>query len=189
MESMLSRKPEYFDKAAPMGFKNVVASIPPKLYRQERDWTCSIACLRSVFSKFGEPISENEIIDKYSLVPGPQYSADLIGSGLLDAYVYETTDKEGDTASELNRVYSLLSEGATVMVETCKSFDHWLVMLAYFPNECNYTEDHDILFWDPYYNETLLMRASEFCDEWLSGYWSKNGVVHDFIAIKGVKNT
>lgn len=184
---MIQRLSEHFEKALPTGFVNAVSAIPPKLYKQERDWTCSVACLRSIASKYKDLGSEDEIVSKYGMDHGPYYAHELISCGLLDEFDYETTSVKPNPFNDLQRVYKLLAGGATVMVETCKSFDHWLVLLAYFPNGCEFTEDHSVLMWDPYYNETLLMRASEFCDEWLSGEWASNNILCDFLAIKGLK--
>lgn len=185
---MLPRKYEHFEQASPIGLDNAVASVPPKMFRQERDWTCSIACLRTIASKFKDVEGEDEIVRKYGLNPGPHYTDDLVKCGILDEFDFEVSSTvPPNVAEELKRVYHLLETGATVMVETCRSFDHWLVLLAYFPGGHEYTEDQYVLMWDPYYAETFLMRVSEFCDEWLSGYWESNGVACDFIAIKGMR--
>lgn len=184
---MLDRIYEYFSDAKVTGFKEVASSIPPMLYRQERDWTCSIACLRSIASKFTTMEDESKIIEQYELKPGPHYARDIESKGLLKHFDYEINIEAPDVWRDLHRLYKLLKDGATIMVETCRSFDHWLVLLAYFTNGAEYTEDQSILMWDPYYNEPILMRASEFCDIWLSGNWEKNKIICDFIAIKGLK--
>lgn len=183
---MLARASEHFAAPTPNGLIKVVSAVPPRLYRQERDWTCSVACLRSITSKWVNIGSEDEVVTKYHMEHGPHYAHDLIECGALNGFDYVTSSINPNPDEELNRLHSLLDEGATIMVETCRSFDHWLVLLAYFPNECEYAEDQHVLFWDPYYGETLLMRASEFCDEWISGEWATNNIICDFIAIKGI---
>ena len=67
---MIQRKSEHFGKALPIGFVDVVSVIPPRLYKQERDWTCSVACLRSIASKYKDLGSEDEIVSKYKMDHG-----------------------------------------------------------------------------------------------------------------------
>ena len=64
-------------------FKNVAVCSISKVFKQERDWTCSIACIRTLISsKYN--ISENVFIQKYNLSTGPYYSKDIKRIGSLD---------------------------------------------------------------------------------------------------------
>ena len=55
-----------------------ISNVPKIFYPQERDQTCSIACIRTILSGLIDDIpSENDIINKNNMQPGPYYSKDI----------------------------------------------------------------------------------------------------------------
>ena len=46
----MKRMKEYFTYEEPSAFVSV-SNTPPRLFRQERDWTCSVACIRTLLSR------------------------------------------------------------------------------------------------------------------------------------------
>ena len=79
----MKRMKEYFTYEEPSAFVSV-SNTPPRLFRQERDWTCSVACIRTLLSgRTAEVPSENEFIEKFGLVPGPHYTDEFLAKGML----------------------------------------------------------------------------------------------------------
>lgn len=78
----MKRMKEYFTYEEPSAFVSV-SNTPPRLFRQERDWTCSVACIRTLLSgRTAEVPSENEFIEKFGLVPGPHYTDEFLAKGM-----------------------------------------------------------------------------------------------------------
>lgn len=179
----MKRKPEFFGATPKKGYTETAVMTPTKLYQQERDWTCSIACLRSITSSIKNLGTEDHIIKTYGLCPGPYYSKDIKQLGILKDYIVEfgcDTEKNYD----LDKLYRLLKNDYYVMVECMLNYDHWLVLMSYFPNNSKDIAEHRLLLYDPYFNEIKLMRAEEFCAMWISGEHMKNNVTLDYIAVK-----
>ena len=83
----MERKSEFFE-AAPWRQLFSVSKVPPVLYPQEADWTCSVACVRTILSGIlggpqGVP-GEAEIVARFGLKPGPHFSAEIRDLGLLE---------------------------------------------------------------------------------------------------------
>lgn len=175
---------EYFQNDYIISKKETAIMTPKILYRQERDWTCSIACLRSITSSIRDVGSEESIIMTHSLIPGPKYSRDLKAMHILDEFdvIYGCDITEKKYAYEL--LYDLLKQDYFVMVESMINYDHWLVLCAYFINGEDTPDKQTILLYDPYYNEMKLYRAEEFGAMWISGNHGSNGVMLDFVAVK-----
>lgn len=175
------RKKEYFIKEIENANRKNASSVPSTLYRQERDWTCSIACLRTITSSITNIGSEDDIISKLCLKPGPYYSRDIKHWGILDNlrtyYGCDYTDLK-----PVGDLTNLMLDGYFVMVECMVNYDHWLVLLNYLKVSDNPEEDM-ITLYDPYYNEVKLMRADEFNGMWCSGEHENNRVLCDFIAV------
>lgn len=56
-------------------------------FRQERDWTCSIACIRTLLSSFLDVVpSEDFFVIKYGLSPSVYYSKDIKKLDILSEY-------------------------------------------------------------------------------------------------------
>lgn len=175
---------EYFPNIPIVTKKETAVMIPKALHRQERDWTCAIACLRSIVSSIKNIGTEEEIILKYNLSPGPLYSKNLKELHILDELdvIYGCDIVEKTYAYEY--LYDLLKQDYFVMVESMINYDHWLVLCAYFINGEDTPDKQTVLLYDPYYNEMKLYRAEEFGAMWISGNYGVNGVTLDFIAIK-----
>lgn len=164
-------------------YEETAIMIPKRLFPQERDWTCSIACLRSITSSLKNIGTECFIVENYNLKPGPHYSKDIKELNILKDFSVEFgCDLRKDY--ELDKLYSLLKDNYFVMVESIINYDHWLVLLSYFPNNSSNISDHQVLLYDPYFNEIKIYRAEEFGSMWISGEHYKNNIIKDFIAVK-----
>ena len=121
---MTKRMSEYFQ---PNGEYRefCVGRTPKKLYKQERDWTCAIACIRTMLSAFNEEKDEAWYVDTYQMVPGPHFSKDIKRLGILDNYdvVYGCDEEDRD----LNKVLAYSEAGYYVMLESMYNFSHWMV--------------------------------------------------------------
>lgn len=161
-------------------FNNKNAS-PKRCFSQDYDWTCSIACFRSITSHLSLIKNDKEIIDKFSLKAGPNYSKDIKKWNLLSAdNVIYGCDIAEKTPQYL---YDLLDE-YYVMVECMINYDHWLVVLGYYTNGYKEIDKHQISLYDPFYNNVRVMNAEEFFGMWCSGKHESNGIICDFIAVK-----
>jgi len=163
-----------------------VSFTPPKLYPQERDWTCAVACIRTILSAFGNDVSEDELINKYSMTPGPYFSKDIKKLGLLENLdVIYGCDLD---AAKLDTVIDYMKDGYYIMVESMINFAHWHVVLGYYTiSDFTDVEKFKFLMYDPYYNELKLVNVDEFDGMWLDGNHAKNGIEKDFIAIRKSK--
>lgn len=160
-----------------------ISNVPPKLYRQERDWSCSIACLRSLLSARGTELTEEKLIGMYGMTPGPHYSKDMKGVPLPgDPEVIWGCDEPDIT---IRRLFEYMSEGYYIMAETMYNYAHWYVLLGYnvLDGESN-PERHYITAYDPYYNEIRVLNADEFDSMWLDGDHAVNGIKRDFVALR-----
>ena len=177
---------EYFGENDSLEFTAPVMTKVKNLFRQERDWTCSIACLRSILSSKDIYVSEDDIIDSEKLQPGPHYSKEIKDWGILKSVDFKCGAIDQFTEDGIaTKLYKLLSDGYCIMIDTMINYDHWLVILGIFPNGSNTT----ILLYDPYYNEEKLMRFGEVCSMWISGDFANNGVKFDYVAVKAGANT
>lgn len=184
MNNGIHRVKELFNGNQICEFYETSAMIPRMLYYQERDWTCIIACPRSICSSIRELGTENEIIEEYKLAPGPRYSRDIKNLGILEEYQARYGCDEYENIKNIGFLYELLKERWYVMVEGMLNYDHWQVLCGYFPNNTYETENQTILLYDPYYNELRQFRADEFYNMWISGEYNKNHIKKDFIAVK-----
>lgn len=180
------RKTEYF-----VGCQNIIPNKSvsyscEQYFKQERDWTCSIACIRTMSSKFMKEVpSEDFFVEAYELKPGPHYSKDIKALGILDEFntIYGCDIEESEKS--VNTIIDAISDGYAVMMETMLNYDHWVVVLGYFIiGEPVDLEKHTMLVYDPYYDKVRLLMADEFLAMWIDGDHSETGVIKDFIAIK-----
>lgn len=179
---MTKRMNEYFQPdciSRPLCYGN----IPNRLYKQERDWTCAFACIRTMLSAFGEEKEESWYVDEYKLVPGPHFSKDIKRLGILDGY--DVIFGCDETEKSIDKILEYSQQGYYIMLESMYNFAHWMVFVGYFPvrGDTN-IEEHKMLFFDPYMDSMRLLSAEEFDGMWLDGNHRDNGVYHDFIAIK-----
>ena len=166
-----------------------VGVIPPVLYNQVLDWTCAIACLRSITSGLVDLGTDEEIVTKYGIKPGPLYSRDIKKLGILDSSELDIVygcDKSTDEVS-LSYLWNLLNQGYRVMTDWMYSYDHWTVVLSYLVSEKDLCY-HTITCYDPYCGETFNIRAGHFIVMWQSGEYS-SGITRDFIAVRYKQNT
>ena len=160
----MNRKKEWFidiDYGAPVG---TVMSTITEVFPQERDWTCSVACIRTLLSSVGVKEDEDYFINNLNIIKGPQNSRDIKNWGLIykdDSIIYGC-DKpvSDDLAGDLTK----LLQTHNVMVECMLNYAHWLVILSYI--QLGSLEDDIIIFYDPYFNEVRQIRADEFFSMW-----------------------
>lgn len=176
------RKYEYFNKLN-LSHQDVISKTPKRLYPQERDWTCSIACIRTILSGIDPSIpSEDSFVELYDLKPGPLFSKDIKNLNLLENYdVIYGCDLINPSFDQL---LSYINDNYFVMIESMLNFSHWFVLLGYFPSIDSDIEHGKVLVYDPYYNETRLLILDEFIQMWLDGNHNINSIEKDFIAIK-----
>lgn len=176
------KKQELFEKYTLMN-KDVVCNVPKKFYPQERDWTCSIACIRTLLTKIDENIKpEDYFIETYNLQPGPLFSKDIKRLNILKDYnVLFGCDFENPTFDDL---IAFLKDGYYIMIESMLNFSHWLVLIGYFPSSDFEIEKGRILVYDPFYDCVRLLILDECISMWIDGNFHMNNIEKDFIAIK-----
>lgn len=184
---MINRKWEYF-KPYTINKRESLSQVPPFLYPQERDWTCSIACIRTLLSGVMKNVPEEEtLVEKYRLNPGPHYSKDIKEKGILqdilkpEKIIFGCDQKNAQFSDILN----YMEEGYYIMLESMVNYSHWMVLLGYYVtvDEAN-PEKCRLLFYDPYYNEVKLLNYDEFIGMWIDGNYKVSNVEKDFIAIR-----
>lgn len=177
----MQRKFELFTPNT-ISHKETVISSPKKFYPQEKDWTCSVACIRTLLSGIMQNVlSEKEMIEKYNISPSPHYSEDIKRLGILSEYdtVFgcDISDVTFDT------VLNLMQNGYFIMLECMYNYSHWMVLTGYYPIDDN-PEKSRLLFYDPYYNKMRLLIADEFINMWTDGDYENSKVESDFVAVK-----
>lgn len=178
----MERKCEYFEHRE-LEHKTVESRTPKRLFPQESDWTCAIACIRTMLSGIQEQVpTEQEFIEKYHLTPGPRYSRDIKALGLLKDYDAVYGCDTQDTSFDM--LLDLMSRGYHIMVESMYNYAHWFVLLGYFPLNDEKVEHSQLLVFDPYYNKVRLLIADEFISMWIDGNYEQSKVIRDFIAVK-----
>lgn len=181
----MQRKVEYYTDEKVVIPTNSFSICYEKYYAQERDWTCSIACIRTILSKFKAEKPEDYYILEYKLTPGPHYSQDIKKLGILKdrEAVYGCDYSEED--KDVNTLIRLANQGYGIMIETLLNYTHWLVVIGYcIIGSDTELEKHKIIVYDPYYNDIRLCLADELLGMWIDINYDKNNVVKDFIAIK-----
>ncbi|MBQ6583394.1 MAG: hypothetical protein IJH77_06185, partial [Mogibacterium sp.] len=126
----MSRINEYFprnDNAFP---QQSVANVPPALFRQERDWSCSVACLRTILAAAGASCTEEQLIGQLSMTPGPHYSKDLKKLGLPEGVEAIWGCDEPDIT--VRKLFDYMASGYYIMAETLYNYAHWYVLLGYY---------------------------------------------------------
>lgn len=178
----MNRKFEYFEQHE-LEHKTVESRTPKRLFPQERDWTCAVACIRTMLSGLQKQVPpEQEIVEKYHLIPGPYYSGDIKDLGLLMDYdvIYGC-----DTQSiSFDHILDYMGNGYYIMVESMYNYSHWFVLLGYFPLNDGKLEHSRLLVFDPYYNEVRLLNVDEFISMWIDGNYEQSKVIQDFIAVR-----
>ena len=80
---MKKRVSEYFKVEKKEKYKSY-SNMPCLLIKQERDWTCSVAAVRTILSAFmAKPLSETFFIEHYNLIPGPHYTEEILNKKMF----------------------------------------------------------------------------------------------------------
>ena len=182
----IKRKTEYYKEVSTVIPKKSVNYSCETYFKQERDWTCSIACIRTMASKIMKEVpSEDFFIEAYELIPGPYYSKDIKEIGILDELDVIYGCDMGEEDKDINTIIDAIEDGYAIMIETMLNYAHWVVVLGYFiVGGSEDVEKHQILVYDPYYDNVRLLIADELLNMWIDGSYSETGVLKDFIAIK-----
>lgn len=179
----MDRLNEYFLDYVEQFPSKCCSNAPRTLYKQERDWTCSIACIRTLLSAVQDEVeSEDEFIEKYKFEIGPHYSKDIQDKSVFSeclSVIYGCNCKN----TSIKQLFSYMEDGYYIMVESMYNYAHWYAVLGYYVIGDD-PEKHKISIYDPYYDEVRLLNADEFSGMWLDGDHEKTGVYRDFIAIK-----
>jgi len=182
------RKSIYFEEPKQLDGKSVSCGSL-NLYPQEQDWTCSLACIRSLLSGVSDIIpSEYSLISKFKLTPGPYYSKDIKSLGIIDINKYNVVFGCDKKDVNINDIRNYLSEGYYIMLESMINYGHWMVLLGYYLTHSGNPETSKIVMYDPYYDKVRTFIIDEFIGMWQDGDYLKNGVYRDFIAIKTKHN-
>ena len=178
----MSRAKEYFKATNKVLFNSSSSAKVKRLYKQERDWTCSLACIRTILSGVGKKVyKEDYYIKKFKMKPGPYYSKDIKRIGLLEEYdVKFGCDYKNTT---FDTVLDLMEVGYGIMLESMLNYSHWMVLIGYYKLSNN-IEENVIACYEPYYNKIRLMNVDEFIGMWIDGNYAKTKVEKDFIAIR-----
>lgn len=181
----LTMKHEYFTDPDPIHTITENAScVPPKLYPQDTDWTCSLACIKSITSGIINFSNDDTLIKQYNLKPGPKYSSLIKELGMLNndkLDVIYGCDIESNN-KDISVLWNLLHNQYRVMINWMMSYDHWTVLLNYIQSGLTNDTDYDIVtYYDPYCNEVKSIRVAHLSVMWLNGDKTN---VKDFIAIK-----
>lgn len=157
---------------------------PPSLFRQERDWTCAFACIRTMMSAFDDHwLSEDEIVSRYHLTPQPYFSADIKRTGLLGGMdVVCGCDRK---ANSFDDIVALVADGYQVMLESLINYSHWMVLTGcYSFGDGTDPEMIKLALYDPYYHDIKVMLLDEFINVWIDAETEANGIEQDYLAFK-----
>jgi len=177
----VKKKYELFDEKK-INHNYSVSSGCCRLFQQERDWTCAVACIRSIMSGLVTIIpSEDNVVDLYNLVPGPLYSKDIKKLGILKDFDVKYGCDNINVSFDM--ILSYLENGYHIMVESMYNYAHWMVLLGYYPLRGG-IEKSELLLYDPYYDRVRLVIVDEFLSMWIDGNHTENMIEKDFVAIK-----
>ena len=151
-------------------------------YPQERDWTCGLACLRTLLNatyRKKTPLSEEELVarDKErGAVPGPRTASDLknlLKAFQLDEYLFTPED------FEIKDIYDCFT-AHLIAVESRLHGGHWLVIMSISKGKgSDYIE-----LYDPYYDKILSFTLSQFYALWMDDKLLSNS--REFIAVRRI---
>lgn len=161
-----------------------VSNCPPFFYKQERDWTCAFACIRTIMSYSQQKwLSEDDIIKKYRLSPKPYFSSDVKKLGILnDVKAIYGCDKLN---VDFSQIINYMNSGYFIMLESLINYSHWMVLVGCYAFDNKKGSEYiKLLFYDPYYNDIRIILLDEFINMWIDGNYANNNVEKDFIAIK-----
>lgn len=170
---------EYFGETPDVKGPSIV-NTPVNFYRQERDWTCSIACVRTVISAFNNNISEEQIIKDNNLKMGGQHIEDMKKWSCFKDLKLES--QETRPIKDIQGLYDLLLDNYIIICAHAYNLYHYIVCYGYLTtNERQNPENQCILFYDPYLDEHKLINADIFDTMW---YDIGTNKYRDYIAVK-----
>ena len=143
----------------------VYATIPT-LYQQEHNWSCAVACLRTIC---GIETDENSLIDRLGIIPGPHYSKEIMQRHWVPDRLLACYGALSQPLVDISDLWELMRNGYRVMAACDFLGGHWVVLLAIIPTP----SDWDLVYWDPYFACTRVCKLEEFAPIW-----------RDFIAVR-----
>lgn len=156
-----------------------IMSNVQSVYKQDRDWTCSIACLRTIASHTAYLPEEYDILQRYKINKGPQSS-----HSIRDWMKDDERFRYGcvDTIPEDYKLTYLtdLMKTHNVMIECMLNYEHWVVILGYV--YLGSDELAQFIVYDPYYNNVRVIIAEELVSMW---YGVEDYPIHrDYVACR-----
>lgn len=166
---------ELFEQKETMQWVNI-ANVPITLYQQDYDWTCPIACLRSVlFALSPQNIDKGDLhyISTYNLFPKPYFSKDFKEKNIIE----NELASEGSLAEysilygcdkkiEFDDLVDLLRKGYFIMTRYVYNH-HWCLILGFFNQKMSrYLDDCHVLLYDSHFNKLHLENAADFEKMW-----------------------
>ncbi|MCM1218455.1 MAG: hypothetical protein NC548_28540 [Lachnospiraceae bacterium] len=176
-------KPEYFGDIDKL-YGNVQCSeisTVKRMFPQERDWTCALACFRTLLKSVGITINEENLIEVCDIQIGPKNSSDVkrwAGVLKLDKQIRYGCDHRYINKKSANLLHELL-RSHNVMLEVMLNYAHWIVVLAYY--KMGELRDDTMVIYDPYYDKIRLFPAEEILSMWYAA--GDNTKDRDFVAI------
>ena len=176
----MQRKAEYFGSVNYGAGSETIMSSIREVFPQERDWTCSVASIRTLLSgsKNCDIPTEDWFVSTYKLEKGPYNSKQILDKGLVSSYDYKLGCTE--PILEGNQLFKLtqLMKTHNVMIECLINYAHWIVLLGYV--KLGTIEQDKFIYYDPYYHRIQTIIA----DELMSMWYDISGTMHrDYIAI------
>lgn len=149
----MKRRYEYFKQKDLTHEYNTCGNFTKKLCKQETDWTCAFACIRTMLlSVISEVPSEEFIVSRYKLKPSPYYTEDIKKLGILEEYskdIIYSIDLNKETIF-MYTVEQLLEQRYYVMIENTYNIAHWIVVLGYCViKDTKNIEEHKVIVYVP----------------------------------------
>lgn len=119
-----------------------------KYFEQETNYTCALACVRMIFSKFGLNISEEELVGK--LKPSPKYGTNK--DDLVDFIKSMGFEAECVEDSNLDEVRVSKEQGYGVILLVSVDVPHCIIYLGDNGNHLKY---HDPFFGE---NRSIIIK-------------------------------
>ena len=158
-----------------------VVNTPVEFYKQERDWTCSIAVVRSAISCYNNKITEDEILAQENLKMGGQKIDNMKNWKILKEAGEGILTQQEKKVEGIKGLYDLLLDNYVVICETTYNWWHFVLAYGYLTtHNKDKIDEQMVLFYDPYYDEHLLMRAELFEQMWFN---QDNKKFYEYLAI------
>ena len=119
-----------------------------KYFKQETNYTCALACVRMVISKYGLDISEQELVKE--LKPSPKYGTNK--DDLIEFIKHKGFEAESVENSSIDAVRKAKLEGYEIILLVSVDVPHCIV---YLEDNGNHLKYHDPYFGD---NKSVLVK-------------------------------